>query len=748
MGDQHPIHLKVRDLASTLHQFVQLIGLVALLALTMALLQRSGERFPLILRQGITGIAFGVAATVVMLDPIRTPEGAVIDPRGAILMTAGVIAGPLPAAVAAVIAAAVRGVVIGGPFALGGVVGIGLYAGLGSVIWLWLRRTDRRPTLWILAAAAMLALPLKVSTFFIGVPPALGAQALGGVCLYLFASLVAGTLVMGGILIQADRWTTLTERLRQRDRENARFARLARDTSNLVAFTDANGCLTWMNDGFSALTGVHQAVGRGQRLDTALGAERRRTQNLDRLGRALDLGQADELEVCARTADGGQIWLRLNLRPVIEDGASTGMMAVGTDITQSKHLEANLIRAEQVGRLGHWTLDVRSGAVQWSRQTFAFFGLDPKGPNPTIHAVIERYHPDDRAAIRDTIQAAIAERRGFSYRRRILPTDGSLRWVDVTAECDCAETGEVQAFFGIIQDVTEEVLRTQDLERAIARADEAGKARLEFLATMSHELRTPLNAISGYAEVMAEEMFGPHQQSRYRDYSRSIHLSAGHLTRLIDDVLAFARESADAPPTPAEPVMLSPAIRQCVTMLVPKAQSRTIQIVTDAPDDLTVLANARALRQIIVNILDNAIKYSPPGAVVTVMATAVETSAAEPCVTVAIIDRGIGIPADAMPRIGEPFFRAHAAGAAANTASIEGSGIGLSVVRKLLNDMNGHLDIHSVHGAGTTVRITLPRAQPVPADAADGEADKTTAASETTPQQMPAAPPISQPAAG
>jgi signal transduction histidine kinase len=228
----------------------------------------------------------------------------------------------------------------------------------------------------------------------------------------------------------------------------------------------------------------------------------------------------------------------------------------------------------------------------------------------------------------------------------------------------------------------------------------ANKTKSEFLANMSHELRTPLNAIIGFSEVMREQMFGPLGDPHYRDYSRLIHNAGEHLLGLINDVLDMSKIEAGKLDLRPERFDLRSAIEECIELMRERAEAAKLQLIVDAPDRaLLVVADRRAINQILLNLLSNALKFTLGGGRIRVRAAAREDR-----IWFAVEDNGMGIPARDLPRLGQPFVQVrHQAG-----APHAGTGLGLALVRALAEQHQGTLRIESEEGVGTTVTVELP----------------------------------------
>ncbi len=243
----------------------------------------------------------------------------------------------------------------------------------------------------------------------------------------------------------------------------------------------------------------------------------------------------------------------------------------------------------------------------------------------------------------------------------------------------------------------EEALRENQIAKETAEA--SSKVKSQFLANMSHELRTPLNAIIGFSELIQNQIYGP-LQKQYRDYATIIHESGHHLLNLVSDILDIAKIEAGKFVLDIQDVDLTESVAYCIRLVKNRADEQGIKLVTLLPaQGLTFSADQRAFRQILLNLLSNAIKFSRPGDEVEIAARITSEK-----LIVTVRDHGIGMPESLLARVGRPFEQAINDPAHAR----EGTGLGLSLVRALVNQHGGALGIESREGVGTAVTCELP----------------------------------------
>ena len=329
------------------------------------------------------------------------------------------------------------------------------------------------------------------------------------------------------------------------------------------------------------------------------------------------------------------------------------------------------------------------------------------------HGLFDRVHVVDRpaylTALSDTARGG--EARSVEFRLKRDAPRGSERgsladfiWIemrcrpleqasDTTAMLDA----EVVA---VMRDVTDRKIQEQALDLARTAAEQADASKTRFLATMSHELRTPLNAIIGFSEMIVQEDVLMVTAARRREYAQLINDSGQHLLSVVNGILDMSKmESGNFEISP-EPFAPRAALLNCCNLLALKARDNAIDLVSRAPEDLPdMTGDPRAFKQIVLNLVSNAIKFTERGGRVTVSAS-VEGSR----LMLRVTDNGVGIAADDLKRIGDPFFQA----GKTYQRRHEGTGLGLSIVKSLVELHAGEIIVQSKIDEGTTVSVALP----------------------------------------
>lgn len=418
----------------------------------------------------------------------------------------------------------------------------------------------------------------------------------------------------------------------------------------------------------------------------------------------MDVLQGTRFETPLKDQSGQTCWILWSAN-TDEDGL---VFYRGRDVTDLKiqtlaleQREKQLLQAESIGRMGHWRWVIGKTAVEWSQEIYRIFGVDQKF-KPTLQNMNAMVHRRDIARVNQAFQRAIIEQNDYDMDFRITRPDGDVRHIRCEGRCALNDDGEVTALYGIMQDMTERVLYEEDLKQAKESAERAYAAKSQFLANMSHELRTPLNAIIGFSEIIQKEVMGPIGNKKYMEYIDGIHESGHHLLDLIGDILDMSKIEAGKYELDLEKIQVADIMQAGVRTMRERAREAGVSLDTKGPDnpDLTIVADRRALMQIILNLVSNSVKFTETGGSVTI-----ECLEREEYVVFKIHDTGIGIPANKLANITQPFEQV----SSSYTREHDGSGLGLAITKELTEMHGGALSIESSVGIGTTVTVRLPR---------------------------------------
>ena len=325
--------------------------------------------------------------------------------------------------------------------------------------------------------------------------------------------------------------------------------------------------------------------------------------------------------------------------------------------------------------------------------------------------LFERVHVADRPAYLTALSRCHAngEPIAVEFRVRRAGAAGPARYVWIEMRCRPMRPQDTTAverpsIVAVTRDVSDRKAQEAELTRTRDEAESASRAKTQFLANMSHELRTPLNAVIGFSEILNRELFGALGEARYRDYARLIHESGEHLLNVVNDILDMSKIEAGKFKIVKEPFEVASLVKSCCDLMRHTAEQRSLSLIVDvAPGIPELPADKRACKQMLLNVISNAIKFTDPGGWVRVSAR-VEGESVE----LAVADNGIGIAEANLPKLGNPFVQANNS----YDRSYDGAGLGLSVVKGLARLHGGQLELASTLGQGTTAAILLPLDSP------------------------------------
>ncbi len=458
-----------------------------------------------------------------------------------------------------------------------------------------------------------------------------------------------------------------------------------------------------------------------------------------------------------RKAGGGYVWLRIRVELVDAEEAEPHLIGIAVDVTEQMRLAessrtADLRLRDAIETISEafvlWDADNR--LVMCNSKYQQLHGIPDaalEAGTPYAHVIAAGHQPivrtqiptDERheaggrsfeAQLNDGRWLQINERRTrdggmvsvgtdittikrheeklIDGERRLMATIADLRQSRQKLEQQ-ARTLEVQS------NENEELAQKYAAEKD--RANAANQAKSEFLANISHELRTPLNAIIGFSEIMRTGLFGPLGSPRYLEYCDDIHASGNFLLNVINDVLDMSRIEAGRMALDFEPLPLDQIVEEASRVIGAEAELRHLTVDADVEADLKLVADRRAVKQMVLNLLSNAVKFTPDGGRVNIRARHIGEA-----VTISIEDTGIGIPKDALKKLGRPFEQVQNQ----FTKSHKGSGLGLAITRSLAELHGGAMRIRSHEGKGTIVSIRLPlrvpAGPPTPTGASAGAA--------------------------
>jgi signal transduction histidine kinase/ActR/RegA family two-component response regulator len=438
--------------------------------------------------------------------------------------------------------------------------------------------------------------------------------------------------------------------------------------------------------------------------------------------------QPQESQLRYRLASGRVLHL-LSRRTLVRSAAGgqpLAVLGVTLDVTGNHQREQQVALALAAARervalavgsagIGTWEHWPHTGQALWDENMFRLRGLPPRSEALSDAQRLALVHPEDR----ERVAAAMASRGDadgtLALEFRIVRPDGQVRWLASrslrVAAADPRDVRRIGANWDITDRRAAEQAR-RDAEVALRDAELAlreSQAKSRFLARMSHELRTPLNAVLGFSQLLlaADRPAGGAPAGNTsargglstRDALEHIHRAGQHLLGLVDDVLDLARIEGGELTLRREPLLLADVVAQVLPLVLHQAQAAGVQVRTGEAGH-RVVADAKRLRQVLLNLLSNGIKYNRRGGEVFI-----DAQAAGALVRLNVRDTGRGIAAEQLPELFQPFNRL-----GAEREPIEGTGIGLAIVKSLVEHMGGHVQVHSRVGEGSVFSVLLPRA--------------------------------------
>ena len=362
-------------------------------------------------------------------------------------------------------------------------------------------------------------------------------------------------------------------------------------------------------------------------------------------------------------------------------------------LTASRRLYAE---AETAGGIGSWVLDVGTGTARWSDGMCALLGVPPLGdrPAPSMEAYVDaRDLPAAQAAF-DAVVHGDLDAHDLTV--RVTAADGRARTLGGVVRAERGADGEVARVVGVATDVTAQAAHQAELVRALDRAEAAARLKAAILANMSHEIRTPLTAVIGFAELLATEA-----DADTAPLVQPILTGGQRLMDTLNSVLDLARLEADGDALDVWPVDLGQAARAAVDVYAETAAASGLALRVQAGGPAVALGDAAAVGRVIDNLVSNALRFTEAGGVT------LRADVADGHAVLDVVDTGRGMDAAFVPRAAEAFVQA----SDGDARSHEGSGLGLTIVHRLVEAMGGTVGIESALGEGTRVRVSLPLAE-------------------------------------
>ncbi|WP_052128620.1 PAS domain S-box protein [Neosynechococcus sphagnicola] len=392
------------------------------------------------------------------------------------------------------------------------------------------------------------------------------------------------------------------------------------------------------------------------------------------------------------------------------DGTISGVVVNVRDISERKRSEAerkqaeialqesekNLQIAQRVAHLGSWQYDPATQKINWSEELFRIYGLDPSQPEPSYEDYLQLIYPQDLAQLTQMVEQAIITGTPYEIEHRLIHPDGYVRWLLGRGEAELDDEGRVIKLFGTALDITDRKEAEIALAQAKEIAEAATRAKSEFLANMSHEIRTPMNGVNGMAQLLSTTTLTTEQQ----DYVQAIRESGDALLTIINDILDFSKIESGNLELEASTFVLEDMIKSVCNLLRKQALDKEIDLqYFNSPDTpAVVVGDSSRLRQILLNLVGNAIKFTENGRVLVSVSHRViaDEQPQKYEFIFAIKDTGIGIRSDQLHKLFQPFTQADAS----ISRKYGGTGLGLTICKRLVALMGGTIWVESLGHLG------------------------------------------------
>lgn len=526
---------------------------------------------------------------------------------------------------------------------------------------------------------------------------------------------------------------------KQKDVQIKKLSQAVEQSPVIVVVTDLNGTIEYVNPAFTEVTGYtyEEAIGQNPRI---LKSGKTDNNTYHDLWSSITSGKQWQGEWMNKKKNGELYWESVVITPIQnEQNQTTNYVAVKQDITQRKSAEqeirdlnASLERKieERTSQLAETNFSLKkeieerkaiSEALQIKTTELEnFFSValdllciaDTNGNFVRVNKAwegilgysasdlekrqfLEFVHPEDLQATLNAMAELSEQHPILNFTNRYRTKDGDYRFI----EWRSSPSGNL--IYAAARDITERIKAEKETRKAQREAELANMAKSEFLSRMSHELRTPMNAILGFAQLLEMGQLNPSQRKGVDHILRG----GKHLLDLINEVLDISRIESGRLSLSSEPVRLQDVLEEMIDTVAPLAESRAVTVtLIDSPSNYSfVKADRQRLKQVLLNLINNSIKYNRSGGTVNVSTQIIHKSDEADVTRIEVSDTGFGISPDDFPKLFKPFERI-----GAEQTEIEGSGLGLALVKKFVEAMNGKVGVESEVNSGSTFWIELP----------------------------------------
>ena len=472
--------------------------------------------------------------------------------------------------------------------------------------------------------------------------------------------------------------------------------------------TDATGEIIYVNENFERISGYtsEKVIGRDHRF---LKSDHHDSDFFRELWETISRGEVWRAEVCNLHKDGSEFWVDTTITPYLDQDAQPYQyVAIYTDITRLKRTELEertakerLRRGQLHGNIGTWEREIATNELYWSERVGPLFGLGEGAQIGSFQALIDAIHPEDRKLVIDGGKACIDFDIPYNVEHRAMWPDGTVRWLLVRGAVTRDKDGKPLQMLGVVQDIDDRKRAEIAAIEARQKAQNASREKSAFLARMSHEVRTPLNAILGFSQLLEtdeEPALSDDQLAAVLQISRS----GEHLLQLVNQLLDLSGIESGNLSLSIEPIDAAPLLEECLAVIEGQPNPRNIRVIKpnlEAGRHPRISADRTRLKQIVINLLSNALKYNTTGEIIESRIMV----AGENLLRLEISDDGPGIPKEKIQNLFVAFDRL-----GAESTSIQGTGIGLTISRELARLMDSDLTFEHRREGGSVFSVELP----------------------------------------
>ncbi|MDH5325968.1 MAG: PAS domain S-box protein [Gammaproteobacteria bacterium] len=533
-----------------------------------------------------------------------------------------------------------------------------------------------------------------------------------------------------GILRDISDKVATKKKLQQANTELRMMAMVAQNIAYAVTITNPDGHIVWNNEGFTNISGLSEQEVYGQHYCHILEQQMVNDGIISQIHDAMLQQIPLEMEIQKQRRSAGIYWVNTEISPILnEQGQWDKFIIIEQDITEKRQLVSQIQQAkdkaeriadelsskEQVLLLalsgagaGHWYLELDSGKLHWDERCMEIFGICSDEFTGRYSDWARRVHPTDFPAAQVQFIDAMdnVDAYQFTFDHRIVLSNEELHYVHISATIERAEDGTPLRVYGLYFDVTQARLNERVLQKAKEEADAANLAKSSFLAAMSHEIRTPMNGVVGMIDVLAQTQLNESQH----DFINTIKTSAFSLLSIIDDILDFSKIEAGRLSLESIPVEFEELVESVGDTLLPMAYKKGVELLVFCAPELpaVIKADPVRIRQILFNLGGNALKFTnntPNKHGRVVIRAEVTTNQTEQLyVKISVEDNGIGMTPEVQRQLFQPFVQ----GEGSITRRFGGTGLGLTICRRLVDMMGGNIEMYSQENFGSIFSVVMP----------------------------------------